>query len=176
MAERGITTHGDGPEAALDIELHKLFVSELLAPSRPFWIVSAWLSDIEVIDNRGAELIELAPDLPVRTLRLVELLEHQIDAGATVHVIVREHVYNRAVMRRLEAIRLRSSAGTIRTLQRPDVHEKILLTDRLKVSGSMNLTHNGRLRNSETVQFTDDADAIERQRLDLEHRYGVLLE
>ena len=172
MGSRDISLRGDGAEPALDRELHKLFVSELIAPSKPFWIVSAWLSDVDLVDNRGGELLEIAPALPVRSLRLIELLDHQVSVGAEVNVVVRDVSHNRPVLRRLEDIRGRSTSGVLRLATKEDLHEKILLSSRLMVSGSMNLTHNGRIKNTEHVTFTDDTDRIERERLSLGQLYG----
>ena len=175
MATRDISLRGDGSEPALDRELHKLLLSELIAPSKPFWIVSAWLSDVDLIDNRGGELLELAPALPVRSLRLIELLAYQVSVGAEINVVVRDVSHNRPVLRRLEEVRGRSTSGVLRLATMEDLHEKVLLSSRLMVSGSMNLTHNGRLKNTEHVTFTTDTNTIERQRLSLEQLYGGAL-
>lgn len=176
MGSRQIATRGDGAEATLDRELHKFFVSELIVPSQPLWIVSAWLSDVDLVDNRGGELLELAPGLPVRSLRLIELLDQLVTAlDGEINVIVRDVSHNRPVLRRLEEIRDRSNSGILRIATRSDLHEKVLVSSRLMVSGSMNLTHHGRLKNIEHVTFTDDADAIERQCLHMEQLYGGIL-
>ncbi|WP_149361074.1 phospholipase D-like domain-containing protein DpdK [Lolliginicoccus suaedae] len=172
MPERTISTSGLGSEPKLDQEIHKLFVSELVAPSKVLWIASAWLSDIPVVDNRGGELSDIAPELPTRTLRLTEVLGHQVAGGAVVHIVMRKDTHNATVLARLQEIRSQPLAGVLMLGQLPNLHEKILLTDRLKVSGSMNLTYNGRLRNTELVHFTNDQDAIERQRIDLDRRYS----
>ena len=43
--------------------LQMLFLSELLAPSRCLWLVSPWISDIPVIDNRIERLSRLRAEL-----------------------------------------------------------------------------------------------------------------
>ena len=36
--------------------LQSIFVSELLRPSKEIWLVSPWLSDIEVVDDTAAQI------------------------------------------------------------------------------------------------------------------------
>ena len=58
-------------ESLADV-LATCFISELLVPSKPLWLISAWISDIDVIDNgAGAfeSLVPLWPNGPVEFLR-----------------------------------------------------------------------------------------------------------
>ena len=151
---------------------HLLFLMELLAPSRPLWIVSAWLSDVAVVDNRGGELSSIAPGLPARRIGLVEVITELVGKGGDVRVVVREDEHNRAVVGQLQQLARRSSAGSLSVSMRRDLHDKVVVGERLLVEGSMNLTHRGALRNEEGVRVVTDAADIATQRHELNRRFG----
>jgi hypothetical protein len=168
---RRINTSGKGPGPVRDV-MHTVFVSELLRPSSPLWIVSAWLSDVVVVDNRGGELLSLAPALPIRELRLVEVLTEIVSRGGEVEVVVREAPHNRSVVGRLREIAARSHTGSLRIQERPALHDKMLATANLLVEGSMNFTHRGAEVNEEGVRISANPSDVAEQRMELRSRFG----
>ena len=58
--ERHIHTHF-GPRQVTDL-LQTIFASEIVAPSSRLWIVSPWISDIPVVDNRANSFTSLVGD------------------------------------------------------------------------------------------------------------------
>lgn len=169
---RRINTRGEGRTNQLDIAFNTLFVSELLAPSREIWLVSAWLSDIPVVDNRAGEVLALVPGAPLRELRLLELLDHAVGAGTNVSVVVRRNPSNAGIAYRLRSMATRHSSPRLHVHETDTIHDKLLLTDRFLLEGSMNLTHFGQRVNEEGVTISTDVDLIARQRLELRSRYG----
>lgn len=168
---RRINTTGNGPGPVRDV-MHTTFVGELLQASSPLWIVSAWLSDVVVVDNRGGELLSIAPGLPVRELRLVEVLTEIVSRGGAVEVAVRKHPHNRSIVGRLKELASRTHTGTLRVQERPDLHDKIVATDRLLIEGSMNLTHRGAEVNEEGVRVLAHPADVGEQRMELRSRFG----
>ena len=171
LGSRRIMTSGHGRMADLEEIHHLLFLLELLAPSKPLWIVSAWLSDVAVLDNRGGELASVAPGLPARRIGLVEVVTELVGKGGDVRVVVREDEHNRAVTGQLQQLARRSSAGSLSISMRRDLHDKLIVGERLLVEGSMNLTHRGALRNEEGVRVVTDATDIATQRHELNRRF-----
>lgn len=172
IGSRRVMTSGHGRMTDLEQIHHLLFLIELLAPSSPFWIVSAWLSDVAVVDNRGGELSSIAPGLPTRKIGLVEVLAELVGKGGDVKVVVREDDHNRAVVGQLQQLARRSSAGSLSVSMRRDLHDKVVVGERLLVEGSMNLTHRGALRNEEGIRVVTDAADIAIQRHELTRRFG----
>jgi hypothetical protein len=39
-------------QALADV-LTSFLLAELLTPSQPLWLISAWISDVEILDNRS---------------------------------------------------------------------------------------------------------------------------
>jgi len=153
--------------------LQALFIAELLTPSTPMWIVTPWISDVVVIDNRTARFAGLLPDIQRRQIRLGEALLALLLRGGTVVIACRPDDHNRAFTDRLAERASESGVGN-HLFQRfsSELHEKGLLTRHLLLSGSMNLTYNGLRRLEESILIIDDSDAIARARHAYEDRWG----
>ena len=66
--------------------LQAIFVGEMLAPSQCLWLVSPWISDIPVIDNRAGAFDALDSSWGPRALRLGEVITRSLQIGTTVVV------------------------------------------------------------------------------------------
>lgn len=153
--------------------LQALFVAELMAPSHPMWIVTPWISDVVVLDNRAARFTGLLPDMPRRAIRLSETLIAQLERGGGVVIACRPDDHNRAFTDQVSQRALDLGLGEQVLCQfAEDLHEKGILTRRLFLSGSMNLTYNGLRRLEESVLLTDDDDSVARARHAYEDRWG----
>jgi hypothetical protein len=137
------------------------------------WIVTPWISDIVVIDNRAARFTGLLPDMPRRPIRLGETLLSQLHRGGAVVIACRPDDHNRAFTEQL-AERASDTGVGDRLLHHfaADLHEKGVLTRHVFLSGSMNLTYNGLRRLEESIQLTDDDNAVARARHAYEDRWG----
>lgn len=173
MTVRGLRTAAFASREELADALASLFVAELLAPSQPLWIVTPWISDVQLLDNRSGRFRGLVPTLAKRWLRLSEVLELQLARGGGVVVACRPDTHNSTFV---EQIRRRAqSIGAerrLRVCESAELHEKGLLTDAVLLSGSMNLTYNGLRRLEESVQFDRDPDAVARTRAAYVQRWG----
>jgi phosphatidylserine/phosphatidylglycerophosphate/cardiolipin synthase-like enzyme len=124
--------------------LQGLFVRELLHPSRCLWLVSPWVRDIEVLDNRTGAFRSLDPDLPATHLRLGEVLRRLLDRGTRVVVAVRPEPESLLFCQRLlQSVEGRHPEGALTLLRRDLLHAKGLVGDDFGLTGSMNFTHNG---------------------------------
>jgi hypothetical protein len=139
--------------------LQSIFVAELLAPSQCLWLVTPWVSDIEVLDNSGGELSVLEPEWPPGPISITSVLLRMMELGTTVHLVTRDVPHNRRVRDRLQEaanardLRLRLHAET-------ELHEKGLLGDGFFLAGSMNFTFNGVSLNNESVTLTTNAAEV----------------
>src|SRR5689334_23801467 len=77
--------------------LQIVFASELLAPSRCLWIVSPWLRDIPVLDNRTGAFAAIGAELPRSEVRLSRVLLSLIERGTRVVIATRPEEGNRQV-------------------------------------------------------------------------------
>ena len=173
MNSRSLRTTAFASREELADALQSLFVSEVLVPSRPLWMITPWISDVRVVDNRAGRFQGLLPGFPRRWVRLGELLEHQLKRGGSIVLACRPDDHNKTftnlLSRRSRELGLGSKL-TVRTAAK--LHEKGILSGDTFLSGSMNLTYNGLRRLEESIQLTDDADTVARTRVAYQDRWG----
>jgi len=161
---------GPAQAAAIRNLIQALLVSELIQPSKTLWLASAWVSDIEVIDNTAQQFSALEPDWTARPIRLLEALGAIARRGAEVVVILRDDPHNRPF-----AERLRSTPAwgqrLIHLLLEPDFHEKGLLGDDYSLDGSMNFTFRGITVNDEHLIYRTDPAAVAERHQVMERRW-----
>ena len=153
--------------------LQAIFVGEMLAPSKCLWLVSPWISDIPIIDNRAGAFDALDSSWGPRTLRLGEVITRSLQIGTTVVVATRPVPHNRPFLAQLASAA--SEAGVTSSLllnEAEDLHEKGLLGDDFYLSGSMNLTYGGVELLEETVKFDTAGDVVAEARLVYYERWG----
>jgi hypothetical protein len=173
MRTRNLRTSALSSREELADALQALFIAELMTPSRPLWIITPWISDVVVIENRAGRFTGLLPDMPRRSIRLAEILLSQMQRGGNVVVASRPDQHNLTFIDQLTQRTLEAGVGDQFTARYAvDLHEKGILTSRLLLSGSMNLTYNGLRRLEESILITDDFDAVARAGHAYEDRWG----
>lgn len=175
MRSRSLRTSALSSREELADILQALFVAELLTPSAPIWIVTPWISDVVVLDNRSGLFTGLLPDLPRRPLRLAEVLVNQLQRGGSVVIACRPDDHNRSFVEQLQqSVAANGEArGRLTCRYASELHEKGILSGKVLLSGSMNLTYNGIRRLEESILITDEADPVARARHAYEDRWGV---
>ena len=146
--------------------LESLFVAELMAPSPEFWLVSPWISDVAIIDNRAGGYVGLEPSWPKRKITLAEILACTLNRSPemVLHVVTRppEFASSRNFVSRLKTlIELDGNTANLHTDEdRETLHTKGLATPSFAWIGSMNFTNNGIEILDETVKIETDASTI----------------
>jgi hypothetical protein len=95
MRARSLRTSAFSSREELADALQGLFIGELMLPSTPLWIITPWISDVVVVDNRAGRFTGLLPDMPKRQIRLAETLLNQMQRGGLVVVACRPDDHNR---------------------------------------------------------------------------------
>lgn len=162
--------HSDARNAAREL-LQTIFATELLAPSRCVWIVSPWLRDVPILDNRAGDFVAVGPAFPRGFVRLSRVLATLLERGVQIVVATRPELQSRQVV---ETVRAASPAGRLLYSERDELHAKGIVGDRAAVIGSMNFTHNGVDRLTEMLTFHTEAVRVSELRLDFAREYGGL--
>ena len=153
--------------------LESLLTAELLSPSRCLWLVSPWLTDLELLDNRAGAWSALDPQWGPRQLRLAELLGRMLEMGVRVVVATRPVPHNERFLRKLDDLVKSSGVESLLTVHRKaTLHHKGFLGDDFYLSGSMNLTFNGVEILDEGVTLETNRDATEHARIAFLNDYG----
>ncbi len=176
MKSRSLRTSALSSHQELADALQALFVAELLNPSQPLWIVTPWISDVEILDNRSGLFTGLLPDLPRRPIRLIEVLISLLQRGGTIVIACRPDGHNQAFVEQLRH-RAAAEGSLIKQLScryAGELHEKGILSGAVLLSGSMNLTYNGIRRLEESITISHDLDTVARTRHAYEDRWGMV--
>lgn len=135
--------------------LEFVFVGEILDPGQELWLVSPWISDVILLDNRAGSFNMVDPEWGPRELRLSDLLLTLMKKGQVINIVTSGDTHNQAFFGAMdEKVAL---AGLQQQFwsdrNRRYLHTKGMLTERGHLSGSMNFTYNGIELNDETVTF-----------------------
>lgn len=149
--------------------LQIVFASELLHPSRTLWLVSPWIRDVPILDNRTGGFAYLGPDFPLAEVRLSYVLRELVGRGTTVVIATRPDAGNRQVFDSLGAT---TATGEVIFQERSELHAKGIVSDAIALTGSMNLTYNGIERLTEMVTLQTDPNLVEPTRLTFQAEYG----
>ena len=147
--------------------MQTMFVAEVLRPGANIWIVSPWISDVVLIDNRSGNFDSLNPEWGRREIRLTDVLGTLMTHGTKVHIVTRNESSNDSFRTRIDDL---ASEQDLKGLLHIHIHDQlhtkgILLTGCL-LMGSMNLTYNGMIINDEWVEFSRDPADLSRTRLE----------
>lgn len=157
--------------------LQGLFARELLYPSRCLWLVSPWVRNIEVIDNRTASFRSLDPDLPPSGLLLTDVLRRLLDRGTQVVVATRPEAESLRFCELLrDAVAGQPSKNALVIHTRDILHAKGLVGDDFALTGSMNFTHSGVEIQTELVTLQRARSEVAQLRVSFHAEYsgGIL--
>ena len=146
-----------------------VLTSELLEASEEIWLISPWISDVRVLENSARAFDDLLLDPATRGYRLSEILTMLAARGSRLRVVTRNDEHNDTFVSQLE----RGCASfDLRVIRHDDLHEKTMCGEDWVISGSMNFTYNGLLRNDEATTFTWDVPTAASARLEFRQRWG----
>ena len=176
----GRTIYKRGDEASVGGLLQTVFAAEMVCPSRALWVVSPWLSDVVVLDNRRDAYRHLEPQWPRAHIRLGRVLATLAARGT--HLVLAtsppravaptegQRVTDRFVE---DLARQVPTAGHLRVYRNVErLHTKGLLGDRYFVMGSMNFTYSGVTVNEEAVRFTTVESEVSDARIEFRDRWS----
>lgn len=150
-----------------------LLAAELVAPSKHVWLVSPWLRDIAMLDNRSAAYRGIGPGWGQREVSLFDVLAELTRRGSQLVVVTRPGEQNG---RALQALRRVNGGGLaadrLKIETRAQLHAKGLLGDDYCLSGSMNFTRNGIVHLDELVTYTTDPEQVSALRIEFAQEYG----
>lgn len=171
MTSSGRTVRRTSARAGQELRdlVQGVLVTELLAPSQEFWIVSPWISDVVVLDNTDASFSGLDSSWPAQGIGLLKVLTVIAASGTALWIETRPDDHNKRFVARLQdgvgvdGFNLRYS---------PVLHEKGLLGDGYVIGGSMNFTVNGLFLLEESVRLDTDPDTVAQARLAFRTRWS----
>jgi len=149
--------------------LQSMFVGEMLRAGGTIWIVSPWVSNVVLIDNRSGNFDTLNPEWSRREIRLLDILVALMSRGTRVVIVTRDVDTNSGFLDGLRDI-VEAHALERQIVVKTDkfLHTKGILLSESLLMGSMNLTYNGLAMNDEWIQFSIDPDDVANTRLEFD--------
>lgn len=165
-----------GPTQARAIRdlLQSLLAMEAIQPSKPLWLLSAWVTDAPMLDNGARQYTAIDPEWPTGPVVLSTVLRTMLQRGGHIHLITRPDAINDPfiqTMRRLQG----EHPSRLKIVLAEHFHEKGLLGDDYDLSGSMNFTRKGIEVNDEHLIFRTEPHIVAERRLVLNSRWRDLL-
>jgi hypothetical protein len=150
--------------------LQMMMLGEIVSPGgQRAWLVSPWISDVVLFDNRAGGFTSVNPEWGGREVRLIEVSLHLMARGTELGIATKFDAHNEAF---LEAMKLGAQeagvADKLLVVQRENLHVKGILLKRGLLTGSMNLTYRGLELNDETVVYDTATRTIAQARLNFE--------
>jgi hypothetical protein len=172
MLTRKIFKSATVAQHAVRDALAMVLAQELISPSRDVFIVAPWISNIQLLDNSEGHFQSLNPEWSKGAIRLNDILVSLAGLGSRIRVYTRPDSHNNAFLERLQAGLSEVGASPECVIARREhLHTKGVLTDRILIDGSMNLTHNGIAINDEQVTVSFDPGQVASARVYFE-TYG----
>ena len=154
-----------------------LFAAEVTSPSKCLWLVSPWISDVELIDNSAGTFSALSR-FGKRRVRLTEVLVSLASRGCHVVIGTTSDAHNCRFIERLKHLSsdLRvEDRITIKIDKSEQLHTKAITGDDYALSGSMNITYNGIEVREELIDLRVDEQFVAQSRMDAHDRFGGVL-
>jgi len=145
MSSRVIRSHG-GSRILIDC-LSSLLALEAVSPSEEIYIISPWISNSPIIDNRYNAFVDVFPFIESKIVYLADILKTFLWRGSKVRLIC-----NPGHKQTKEFLDMLGSRAKYRNLT--DNHEKDMITDNFYLHGSMNFTFSGININGECIRVT----------------------
>ncbi|MGV9235001.1 phospholipase D-like domain-containing protein DpdK [Streptomyces nigra] len=143
-----------------DSLIRTALLAQLSAPGGEVWLVSAWVSDVDLVDNADGSFDYLLRENPPLQCRLSDLLLMLANSGTAVRVVTQDAPANALFLERLALGRDEST--DLEVFLDEVIHEKSLVGPGWMFEGSMNFTRNGLARNKEKITYSlDEADAAQ---------------
>jgi hypothetical protein len=150
--------------------LQMMFLGELLAPGgERAWLVSPWISNITLFDNRAGGFGTINPEWGNREIRLIEVITDVMARGTALGIATGLDDHNDPL---IDALTMAADeaglGGKLSIVRRQHLHIKGVLLKRGLLTGSMNLTYNGLELNDEMVVYDTTAKTLAEARINFE--------
>lgn len=155
--------------------LQMMFLGELLAPGgERAWLVSPWISNIILFDNRAGGFGTVNPEWGNREIRLIEVIKDMMARGTALGIATSLDDHNDPLIDGLVTSADEAGlADKLSIVRRQHLHIKGVLLKRGLLTGSMNLTYSGLELNDEMVVYDTIPKTLAEARINFESYAGT---
>jgi phosphatidylserine/phosphatidylglycerophosphate/cardiolipin synthase-like enzyme len=166
MSTRLIHRSAASPSRDIAECLEGLLIYELLNPGQRILIVSPWISDFPVLDNRGGRFTAVEGSWTASFVHFSGVLRAVLQHGTNVRIACGPGDRENEFVTRLDrAATLDGTPDLLSVTRLPREHrvfshEKAVVADTWAVYGSMNLTYSGVTMNGELITATTEVGLV----------------
>jgi len=150
--------------------LQMMFLGEMLTPgSDRVWLVSPWISNVVIFDNRAGGFRAINPEWGSREIRLAEIIIDIMARGTDFGIVTNYDKHNDSFINKLNTLVIEKGLSEkIEVLRRENLHIKGILLNNGVLTGSMNFTYRGFEINEESVIFERSPHSLSQMRINFE--------
>lgn len=150
--------------------LQLMLLGELLAPGgERAWLVSPWISNVVLFDNRAGGFASVNPEWGNREIRMIDIATDLLSRGTSLGIATSYDDHNRTFIAAMSEAASEAGLSDLLTIvQRQHLHTKGVLLKRGLLTGSMNLTYRGLELNDEMVVYDTNLKILAEARLNFE--------
>jgi phosphatidylserine/phosphatidylglycerophosphate/cardiolipin synthase-like enzyme len=167
-SSRPFFLHGKFGERQYIEALSASLIGLIMNPDK-IWLVSAWVTDFDLLDNRSGHWDIIQPSWGLRYVTFSELLVAAVESGCQLNFVSNRRESNEPFYMKLKLAL--GNSELLKRLSVDTVHTKGLLCSSFFFKGSMNYTYSGTHINDELNTLTIDSDEIAETQLEFKSRY-----
>ena len=161
MVSRRIFKNENTGHYVLKELLQSIFIAELVNPSEEIWIVSPWISNVNIIDNRAGDFNSINFDWKGREISLIDILIHFMSLGSNINIVANTEIHSDKFEDQInEKVNEHSFANLFKFVRNKIIHQKGIITKHGSLRGSINITYNGIYINDELITYSIDEAEI----------------
>ncbi|ADN77437.1 conserved hypothetical protein [Ferrimonas balearica DSM 9799] len=175
MTTRRIFKSRTSRQAEIQDVLCGLLTAEVIRPSSTLWLVSPWVTDLDLLDNRAGNFDFLEPAWGRRKVQITEMLTRMLVNGGHLKLVTNCDAHNARFLRHLhQRAEAYGVCERLSVLQKEKLHTKGILGEHYYLHGSMNLTLGGVEINDEQINLSIDRQSIAEAMLTFRKHYSAI--
>ena len=143
--------------------------SGLILKPEDIYFVTAWFSDIDLLDNRSGDYSSLNWEWGRRHVTNIDLLTTAVHSGCKLYLCVKKDEKNETALNKIN--NLLGDHERFFLKQSKDLHVKGLVTESVNIDGSANHTFFGVNKNEESIKVTNNKKSISNARINFRNKY-----
>ena len=149
--------------------LSNLLMGLTLCPDE-IWLVSPWVTDFQLLDNRSGDWNSIQPEWGARFVHMSELLVLAVNSGCKLNLVTKSSEINDNFLKKLtDNI---ENSENVNLVVSDQLHTKGLLCSSFFLAGSLNFTYSGTSKNEECIKLDTNTKSISEAKLEFEHHYN----
>tara|TARA_Y100000590_G_scaffold131347_1_gene150073 strand:- start:7279 stop:7812 length:534 start_codon:yes stop_codon:yes gene_type:complete len=171
---RQIFLHEKTGREELRTVLSNLLISLIIRPDKVCWLVTPWVTDFQLLDNRAGEWNTIQSSWESRYINFSELMIAAVTMGCNLKLITSDSVINTPFIEKLNLGIEDKSRYSLSRIDENVIHTKGLLCSSFFLTGGMNFTYWGTNKRDDLMTLKINPEDLKQAKLEFEAKYNVM--